>query len=93
MSVTININSDPVIEKHKVKILFFDITNCSQNVQFLLCSAAVFVFFLLYGYMQELLFTLEGFHPFGWHLTLVQFGYYIIFGLIEKFFSGISSRK
>lgn len=26
---------------------------------------------------------MEGFKPFGWYLTLVQFGFYSIFGLIE----------
>lgn len=26
---------------------------------------------------------MEGFKPFGWYLTLVQFGFYSMFGLVE----------
>ncbi|XP_059470254.1 adenosine 3'-phospho 5'-phosphosulfate transporter 2 [Neocloeon triangulifer] len=68
---------------NETKIVCFNISHFSQQVQFLLCSVAVFAFYLLYGYMQELLFTLEGFKSMGWQLTLVQFGYYTIFGVIE----------
>ncbi len=32
---------------------------------------------------QELIFSVEGFKPFGWYLTLVQFGFYSLFGLVE----------
>lgn len=32
---------------------------------------------------QELIFSVEGFKPFGWYLTLVQFGFYSMFGLVE----------
>lgn len=80
-------------EKPKVRVLCLDLSGFSQTVQFLTCSAAVFVFFLLYGYMQELIFTLEGFQPYGWFLTLVQFGFYSIFGLIEKYATGVTCRK
>ncbi|PSN45306.1 Adenosine 3'-phospho 5'-phosphosulfate transporter 2 [Blattella germanica] len=77
----------------ELKILFFDISHLGQTSQFLLCSAGVFVFYLLYGYMQELIFTLEGFKPYGWYLTLVQFGYYSIFGYIEVTVKNITQRK
>ncbi|GJQ68395.1 Papst2 [Trypoxylus dichotomus] len=43
--------------------------------------------------MQELIFTLEGFGPYGWFLTLVQFGFYTIFGLIEKCATRFPSRR
>lgn len=45
--------------------------------------ARVFVFYLIYGYLQELIFSVEGFKPYGWYLTLVQFAFYSVFGLIE----------
>lgn len=80
-------------EKPKVRLLCLDLSHFSQTVQFLTCSAAVFVFFLLYGYMQELIFTLEGFQPYGWFLTLVQFGFYSIFGLVEKYATHVTTRK
>lgn len=37
----------------------------------------------LFFFFQELIFSVEGFKPFGWYLTLVQFGFYSLFGLIE----------
>lgn len=36
----------------EVKILFYDISNFSQLSQLLICSTGVFVFYLMYGYMQ-----------------------------------------
>ncbi|RZC40279.1 adenosine 3'-phospho 5'-phosphosulfate transporter [Asbolus verrucosus] len=84
---------DPEPEKPRIAILCLDISNRSQTVQFFICSGAVFVFFILYGYMQELIFTIEGFHHYGWYLTLVQFGYYTVFGLIETRIRNITSRR
>lgn len=92
MSTSIKINEQND-SKPTVKILCFNLTNQSQTMQFLLCCVAVFFFFLLYGYMQELIFTLEGFQPYGWYLTLVQFLCYTIFGLLEKLISNVQSRK
>ncbi|XP_066249853.1 adenosine 3'-phospho 5'-phosphosulfate transporter 2 [Euwallacea similis] len=83
----------PQPEKPRTSILCLDITNFSQTLQFLLCSIAVFVFYLLYGYMQELIFTLKDFKPYGWYLTLVQFGFYTIFGLFETKIRGIHKRR
>jgi hypothetical protein len=36
----------------EVKILFYDISNFSPVSQLLMCSTGVFVFYLMYGYMQ-----------------------------------------
>ncbi|XP_065086778.1 adenosine 3'-phospho 5'-phosphosulfate transporter 2 [Ochlerotatus camptorhynchus] len=71
-------------DRKEVKILFFDLTYYNTTTQFLLCCAGVFVLYLLYGYMQELIFTLDGFKPYGWFLTLVQFAYYTVFGYVER---------
>lgn len=38
--------------KEVVRLLFLDLTNCSRVVQFFVCSAGVFIFYLVYGYMQ-----------------------------------------
>ncbi|CAB3365111.1 Hypothetical predicted protein [Cloeon dipterum] len=43
--------------------------------------------------MQELLFTLDGFKPMGWYLTLVQFAYYSLFGWLEMKLKRESSRR
>ncbi|XP_052861318.1 adenosine 3'-phospho 5'-phosphosulfate transporter 2 [Anopheles cruzii] len=70
--------------ERQIKILFFDLTHYNRTTQFLLCCAGVFALYLVYGYMQELIFTLDGFRPYGWFLTLIQFAYYTAFGYIER---------
>lgn len=71
-------------QENQVKILCFDLTSFSKSSQFILCCVGVFALFLIYGYLQELIFTLDGFKPYGWYLTLVQFLYYTIFGYVER---------
>lgn len=39
-------------KKDAVRLLCLDLTNYNRMVQFFLCSAAVFLFYLVYGYMQ-----------------------------------------
>ncbi|XP_012259944.2 adenosine 3'-phospho 5'-phosphosulfate transporter 2 [Athalia rosae] len=80
------------MDRKEIKILCFDLTESSQKMQLLWCSAGVFAFYLLYGYLQELIFTLDGFRPFGWYLTLIQFTYYSIFGWIEYRMKGVTRR-
>ncbi|XP_017602401.1 PREDICTED: adenosine 3'-phospho 5'-phosphosulfate transporter 2 isoform X2 [Corvus brachyrhynchos] len=66
-----------------VVVLGMNLSKFSKPTQFFICVSGVFMFYLIYGYLQELIFSVEGFKPFGWYLTLVQFGFYSIFGLIE----------
>ncbi|KAK3089531.1 hypothetical protein FSP39_004331 [Pinctada imbricata] len=77
----------------EIKLLFFDISHLPKSSQFLLLSAAVFFFYIIYGYMQELIFRLKEFRPFGWYLTLVQFACYTVFGVLEQKVSGTTERK
>lgn len=77
----------------EIKIFCLDLTFYNSTTQFLLCCFGVFFFFLLYGYMQELIFTLEGFKPYGWFLTLIQFAYYTFFGFFERKFEGTTSKR
>ena len=42
------------------------------------------IIYLNFSPFQELIFSLEGFQPFGWYLTLVQFACYGIFGIVES---------
>ncbi|KAL2085470.1 hypothetical protein ACEWY4_018790 [Coilia grayii] len=67
----------------ELKVLGINLHTFNPTVQFFICVAGVFVFYLIYGYLQELIFSVEGFKPFGWYLTLVQFGFYSMFGLVE----------
>ncbi|CAA9993883.1 unnamed protein product [Nesidiocoris tenuis] len=76
-----------------VSVLFVDISRFSSNVQFIICCVAVFVLYVLYGYLQELIFTQEGFKPYGWYLTLVQFALYSIFGTCETLALSLSKRR
>ncbi|OCT76432.1 hypothetical protein XELAEV_18031632mg [Xenopus laevis] len=66
-----------------IRVLGINLSQFQKTVQFFICVTGVFVFYLIYGYLQELIFSVEGFKPFGWYLTLVQFGYYSAFGLVE----------
>ena len=62
----------------------FDLVYFTKPAQFVILSAGVFFFYLLYGYYQELIFSLPGFTGYGWYLTLIQFGYYSIFGKVRR---------
>lgn len=75
------------IESHSInelKIYCCDLSHYNTQSQFFICCAGIFGLYLLYGYFQELIFSLDGFKPYGWYLTLVQFGYYSIFGFFEQ---------
>lgn len=67
----------------ELHFLGFNITHSPLYVQFTLLSAAIFVFYVGYGYMQELIFKLPGMKPFGMYLTLIQFIIYSICGWAE----------
>ncbi|XP_014207502.1 adenosine 3'-phospho 5'-phosphosulfate transporter 2 [Copidosoma floridanum] len=77
------IEENTVVSKNDIRLFCFDISRCSTKAQLLWCSLGIFTFYILYGYLQELIFTLDGFRPFGWYLTLIQFGYYSVFGWLE----------
>lgn len=72
------------ITPKEISILGFDLSKYSAQTQFIICCCGVFVLYILYGYFQELIFSLDGFKPYGWFLTLIQFGYYTIFGYFES---------
>ena len=43
--------------------------------------------------LQEWIFRIEGFKPYGWYLTLVQFAFYSLFGIIEMVSTGDWARR
>jgi len=53
-NTSINKNEDINSE---VKILFYDIGHLSPLSQLLICSCGVFIFYLMYGYMQVIICT------------------------------------
>ena len=64
-----------------------------RSAQFTLLVIITFVFFLIYGYLQELLFKLPGFNEYSWYLTLVQFFLYSVFALVEAFIRNDLTRR
>uniref|UniRef100_A0A1B6JGM3 Adenosine 3'-phospho 5'-phosphosulfate transporter 2 n=1 Tax=Homalodisca liturata TaxID=320908 RepID=A0A1B6JGM3_9HEMI len=99
MDVKIGIENDNRIIKSNrrnsekaLHVLYCDISDYSSTNQFLICCAGVLVFYLIYGYLQELIFTVEGFKPYGWYLTLVQFAFYSVFGFAECGLNGDTKR-
>ncbi|MCL4148740.1 UNVERIFIED_CONTAM: hypothetical protein GTU68_012683, partial [Idotea baltica] len=66
-----------------VKLLCISLKKYSSTVQFIFLSTSVFLFYLSYGYMLELIFTLEGMMSYGWFLTLIQFGLYSAFAFLQ----------
>ncbi|XP_061661529.1 adenosine 3'-phospho 5'-phosphosulfate transporter 2 [Syngnathoides biaculeatus] len=77
----------------ELRVLGISLSNFSTPTQFFICVAGVFLFYLIYGYLQELIFSVEGFKPFAWYLTLVQFGLYSVFGLVELQFTHDKRRR
>lgn len=76
-----------------IYLLWFDLTNLTRTYQFLILSSATFVFYLLYGYMQELMYKLPKFGEFPLYLTLIQFFFYSSFGYIENKVRNRSERR
>eukprot|EP00794_Sanderia_malayensis_P004652 gene4652-5260_t len=74
-------------QKNRLVLLGMDVTRSPEFVQLAVYSCGVFFFYLIYGYMQELIFSLKGFKQYGWYLTLVQFAYYAIFSITEMIIS------
>ena len=76
-----------------INILCFNIAKLSRTWQFLILTFATFAFYLLYGYVQELMYKLPGFNNYAWYLTLVQFLFYTIFGSVESKIRNELKRK
>lgn len=78
--------------KRELLVLGFSLDSLPRSAQFLICCGGVFLFYLIYGYVQEWIFR-TGMKQFGWFLTLVQFGFYSVFGIVETSFKNDKSRK
>ncbi|CAF0889261.1 unnamed protein product [Adineta steineri] len=53
----------------------------------------VFVYYIGYAYLQELMFTLKGFDNTAWFLTCYQFFVYSILSFIHLGFAGLDQRR
>ena len=54
-----------------------------SSYQLLLYSSGVFIFYVIFGYTQEWLFSSDDFKPYGGYATLVQFLQYAAFAQLE----------
>lgn len=89
---TVEMPNQPPAAKEP-KLFGIAVHRWSKTTQFFFCVAGIFFFYLIYGYMQELIFRLKGFKPFGWYLTLIQFACYTVFGTIDSRLQKDNVRK
>ncbi|CAF1160914.1 unnamed protein product, partial [Didymodactylos carnosus] len=75
------------------KALSFLPLSSHATYRFIILCICVFVYYLAYGYMQELLFTLNGFRGTAWFLTCYQFFVYSVLSVIQLGLSGVSNRR
>lgn len=58
----------------------------------LMCNQASYEGAYLGHPSQEWIFSVPDFHPLGWYFTLVQFGFYSVFGYVEMKITGEKQR-
>ena len=79
--------SEPVL------VLGIDISHHPRNVQFMLCASGVFLFSLLYGYLQELLSVQLCSRQLGLFLATVQFTGYTFLAFILRTYVYESQKR
>ena len=67
-----------------IDFLCFNLAKLQRSYQFVILTALTFVFFLLYGFLLELIYKLPGFSEHSTFLTLVQFFLYTCFSFTER---------
>ncbi|VDN03939.1 unnamed protein product [Thelazia callipaeda] len=77
----------------RIKFTGIDLTARSKKFQFVVLCCAVFIFYIAYGFIQELMFKLDGMQSYGWHLTLIQFFICSLLSYFENLCYGGSSRR
>ncbi|KRZ70094.1 Adenosine 3'-phospho 5'-phosphosulfate transporter 2 [Trichinella papuae] len=58
--------------RKELRLFNVDIGCLSREFQFILCASAVFLLYLIYGILQEKMFTVDGFRTLGFYLTTVH---------------------
>ncbi|CAF1545762.1 unnamed protein product, partial [Rotaria sordida] len=74
---------------------FFDYSSSSSliSTRFIGLCVLVFIYYITYGYLQELMFTLDGFDNTAWFLTCYQFLVYAVLSFIHLGISGLEQRR
>ncbi|KRY18464.1 Adenosine 3'-phospho 5'-phosphosulfate transporter 2 [Trichinella patagoniensis] len=58
--------------RKELRLFNVDIGFLSREFQFILCASAVFLLYVIYGILQEKMFTVDGFRTLGFYLTTVH---------------------
>ncbi|XP_078488652.1 adenosine 3'-phospho 5'-phosphosulfate transporter 2-like [Ciona intestinalis] len=75
------------------KVCGINLSSLPRSIQLIVCIIVVFVLFIMYGYCQEWLFQMDGVKKHGMFVTLMQFGFYTIFGIFEQNIHGKIERR
>merc|ERR1712131_169528 len=94
----IQIRIDPKTENSTddnipVVICGISLQSLGRTGQFLVTSFGILFFFIVYGYLQEKLFSYGDFKPYIWQLTFLQFFYYALCAFIETKLFKKSERR
>uniref|UniRef100_A0A0R3RXP0 Adenosine 3'-phospho 5'-phosphosulfate transporter 2 n=1 Tax=Elaeophora elaphi TaxID=1147741 RepID=A0A0R3RXP0_9BILA len=91
---TTDIRQESVVQSaEEVTLLGIKITLRSKRLQFIVLCCTVFIFYITYSFIQELMFKVDGMESYGWHLTLIQFLVYSITALLESFYCSVINRR
>uniref|UniRef100_A0A1I8F0E1 Adenosine 3'-phospho 5'-phosphosulfate transporter 2 n=1 Tax=Wuchereria bancrofti TaxID=6293 RepID=A0A1I8F0E1_WUCBA len=82
-----------VSNARKITLFGIVITFRSKKLRFIVLCCAVFVFYITYGFLQELLFKVDGMELYGWHLTLIQFLIYSIMAQLESICCAVINQR
>jgi len=75
-------------KKEQIKVLCFNLSGFSPEMQIMFISMGVFAFFMSCSYVEEFIFlTVPGFE-FGWYLTLIELSCFSFFALTERYIKG-----
>uniref|UniRef100_H2YAE5 Adenosine 3'-phospho 5'-phosphosulfate transporter 2 n=1 Tax=Ciona savignyi TaxID=51511 RepID=H2YAE5_CIOSA len=74
------------------RICGLNLNKLPRSLQLILCVVAVFSVYLIHSYCQEWIFR-TNMKKYGLFVTLVQFGFYTIFGFIEKISTEMEERR
>lgn len=80
-------------DREPIDFFCLDLAYLPRTSLFVVLVSITFAFFLIYAYLQELMFKLPGFEEFSWFLTLVQFFCYSCFAFGESVIRKETQRK
>uniref|UniRef100_A0A0K0DVG3 Adenosine 3'-phospho 5'-phosphosulfate transporter 2 n=1 Tax=Strongyloides stercoralis TaxID=6248 RepID=A0A0K0DVG3_STRER len=69
---------------YQVMFIGINMTRWPSYIQFIVLCGGVMFFYLIYAYVQEYMFKVDGMQSFGWYITLIQFFFYSMFSWIER---------